>query len=346
MTTASEAAASMTSDSVIPPTPVWMTSTWISCWGSLAISSSKASSEPETSALSTSASSLASPSCTRLKTSSKDTLRPERRASISVFSRCARSAAARRPGLAPRRARAGELGGAAVVLDRAERLARLGNAVEAEDLDRLAGQGLLALRSRVVRHGTHLAPVRSGDQRIAHGQRAALDQQGDDGATARVELGLDDDAGCVRVGVGLKLLEIGDDLDRLEQVLEAVPRLGRDVDELGVAAPVGGLQAELGHLGAHARRVGALLVDLVDRDEHRDLRGLGVVHGLARLRLDAVVGGDHDHRDVRHLGAAGAHGGERLMARRVEEGDLTVAVVDLVGADVLGDPAGLALGDA
>jgi hypothetical protein len=57
----------------------------------------------------------------------------------------------------------------------------------------------------------------------------------------------------------------------------------------------------------------------------------------------AVVGGHHDHRDVGGLGAAGAHGGERLVARRVEERDrLAVVLVDLVGADVLGDAAGLA----
>ena len=43
--------------------------------------------------------------------------------------------------------------------------------------------------------------------------------------------------------------------------------------------------------------------------------------------------------------AAGAHGGERLVARRVEEGDRLAVVVDLVGADVLRDAAGLARGD-
>ena len=46
------------------------------------------------------------------------------------------------------------------------------------------------------------------------------------------------------------------------------------------------------------------------------------------------------------LGAAGAHGGERLVARRVEERDLAaVGHVDLVGADVLGDAAGLGVDD-
>ena len=47
----------------------------------------------------------------------------------------------------------------------------------------------------------------------------------------------------------------------------------------------------------------------------------GVVDRLDRLRHHAVVGRHHDHRDVGDLGAAGAHRGERLVARRVEEGD-------------------------
>ena len=70
-----------------------------------------------------------------------------------------------------------------------------------------------------------------------------------------------------------------------------------------------------------------------------------MVDRLAGLRHHAVVGGDDDDRDVGHLGAAGAHGGERLVARGVEEGDRLVADVDLVGADVLGDAAGLARDD-
>jgi hypothetical protein len=52
--------------------------------------------------------------------------------------------------------------------------------------------------------------------------------------------------------------------------------------------------------------------------------------------------GDHDDRDVGDARAAGAHGGERLVARGVEEGDRLAALVDLVGADVLGDATGLA----
>ena len=120
------------------------------------------------------------------------------------------------------------------------------------------------------------------------------------------------------------------------------PGLGADVHELGVPAPFGRLQAVLGHLGADPFGLGALLVDLVDRHDDRHFGRLGVVDRLLGLGLDAVVGGNHDHRQVGHARATGAHRGEGLVAGGVEEGDLLAAVVDLVGADVLGDAPGLA----
>jgi hypothetical protein len=50
-----------------------------------------------------------------------------------------------------------------------------------------------------------------------------------------------------------------------------------------------------------------------------------MVDRLEGLRHHAVVGGDDEHGDVGQLCAAGAQGGERLVARRVEEGDLALA---------------------
>ena len=67
--------------------------------------------------------------------------------------------------------------------------------------------------------------------------------------------------------------------------------------------------------------------------------------GLSRLRHDAVVGGDDEDGDVRHLRAARPHGGERLVAGCVEERDLAPVDVSLVRADVLRDPTGLGLDD-
>jgi hypothetical protein len=67
-----------------------------------------------------------------------------------------------------------------------------------------------------------------------------------------------------------------------------------------------------------------------------------MINGLDRLRHHAVVGGDHQHRDIGRLRAAGAHGGEGRVAGCIDEGDLLSVLFDLVGADVLGDAASLA----
>ncbi len=121
--------------------------------------------------------------------------------------------------------------------------------------------------------------------------------------------------------------------------------LCRDLGEDGVPSPLLGRDALLGELVADPFGVGALFVDLVDGDQHRHVGGAGVVDRLLGLRHDAVVGGDDDDGDVGHLGAAGAHRREGGVAGGVEEGDRLLVFMDLVGADVLGDAAGLAGGD-
>ncbi len=97
----------------------------------------------------------------------------------------------------------------------------------------------------------------------------------------------------------------------------------------------------LGQLGENALRIRVVFVDLVDRDDDRHLSGARVVDRLDRLRHHAVVSGDHQHDDVGHLCAAGAHLCERGVAGRVDERDLVTAALHLVGADVLGDATGL-----
>ena len=142
--------------------------------------------------------------------------------------------------------------------------------------------------------------------------------------------------------VGLELLEVGDEQDHLDQLVEAQAGLGRDGHERHVAAVLLDDDAGLGQLGLDPVGVGVRLVDLVERDDDRHLGRLGVADRLERLGHDAVVGRDHDDRDVGHPGAAGAHRGERLVARRVEEDDALAVVGDLARADVLGDAAALA----
>ena len=180
------------------------------------------------------------------------------------------------------------------------------------------------------------------DDDVADLERAGLDESGRDRAAALVELGLDDGADRVALRVRLELLEIGDEQDHLDQLVEADPRLRRHRDERHVAAVLLDDDARLGQLGLDPVRVGVRLVDLVERDDDRDLGRLRVADRLERLGHDPVVGRDDDHRDVGDLGAAGAHRRERLVTRRVEEDDALAVVGDLARADVLGDPAAFA----
>ena len=153
------------------------------------------------------------------------------------------------------------------------------------------------------------------DDDVADLERAGLDEEGRDGAAALVQLRLHDRADGRALGVGLELLDVGDDEDRVQQVVDAGAHPRADGDQRHVAAVLLDDHAVLGQLGLDAVGVGVGLVDLVDRDDDRHLRGAGVVDRLDRLGHHAVVGGDHDDRDVGDLGAAGAHRRERLVAR-------------------------------
>ena len=129
------------------------------------------------------------------------------------------------------------------------------------------------------------------------------------------------------------------------QVVDALARARADGHQRRVAAVLLDDHAVLGQLGLDAIGVGVRLVDLVERHDDRHLGRLGVVDRLEGLGHDAVVRRNHQDRDVGHLGAARAHGRERLVAGRVEEDDRVAVLGDLARADVLGDAAALARRD-
>ena len=137
-----------------------------------------------------------------------------------------------------------------------------------------------------------------------------------------IELGFEHHADGGTLGIGLQLLQVGNQADHFHQQVEIGLLLGRDIDEHRVAAPVFRHQAAIGELLLHAIGHGIGLVDLVDRDDDRNFGRLRVVDGFQRLRHDAVVGRNHQHDDVGDLGAAGAHAGERFVTGRIEEHDL------------------------
>ena len=158
--------------------------------------------------MSTRLSSLISPSLAFEKTSSRVILRAWRRASASVLSRIARSRASWRAWrsfsttwtcspASPTPSKPSTSTG-------------------------IAGRGRLDPLALEVVHRPDPAPLRTGDDRVADAEGSALDEHGDDGAAARVEVRLDHGAGSVGVRVGLQLLELGDEQDHVEQVVEAL----------------------------------------------------------------------------------------------------------------------------
>ena len=150
----------------------------------------------------------------------------------------------------------------------------------------------------------------------------------------------------VRIGTQIES-SIGREDDGLQQLVETGALLGGDVDEHGLAAVLLRHQTVLGELTTHPVRIGLGLVDLVDGHHDRHIGRLGMVECLNCLGHDAIIGRDHQHRDVGGLGTAGTHGRERLVTRGVDEGDgtgLTVHLgVHLVGTNGLGDTASLTL---
>ena len=232
--------------------------------------------------------------------------------------------------------------GGLLVRNHAEDVAGLGQALEADDLDRRRRLGLLdALAGGIVQRAD-AAPRATDADDLADCERAGLDEDGGHVAAALVDLRLDDRPDRLAVRVGLEVLEVGDEEDHLHQVVDPGALLGADRDGDDVAAVLLDQDLVVGELLLHPVRVGVGLVDLVDRHDHRHARRADVVDRLLRLRHDAVVGGHDDDRDVGDLGATRAHRGEGLVARRVEEDDALAVVVDLGRADVLGDAAALA----
>src|SRR5439155_1735571 len=219
-----------------------------------------------------------------------------------------------------------------------EDIPRRGTAAEPLDLDRVGRAGALDLLAARVDQRADSARVCADDDRVSLLQGAVLDQHGRDGASPAVQPALDDHAPGCTVRVGFELQDLGLERGHLEELVDARPllRRRRDVDRL--APPLLRDEAMVGELTLDALGIGLGLVHLVHDDEDRHVRRSRVVDRLDGLRHDAVVGGHHEDDDVGRLGAAGAHRRERLVPWRVQERNLAVPSLDLVGADVLRDP--------
>ena len=143
------------------------------------------------------------------------------------------------------------------------------------------------------------------------------------------------------VGPGPELEDLRLQMHLAEQLVDAEALLGRNLGTQDIAAEFLHHDLVLQQFLLHAFGGGIGQVDLVDRHDDGHPGGLGVADGLHRLGHHAVVGGHDQDHDVGDLGAAGAHGRKGRVTGRVQEGDGTAVGLHGVGADVLGDTAGL-----
>ena len=258
-----------------------------------------------------------SPRCTIAKMSS-------RRAPPASVIGCVRLG-----GAAPAGARLGDRAGGLLVGCDAQLVAREGDVVEAEHLDRHRRTGVGDLLAVLVEQRPHLAPAAAGDDGVADVEDAALDERDDDRAAAR-------DRGWPRArtrpagafGFAMSGGSSTSETSRIASSSSSTPVPSvPDTSRTSVSPPhSSGTSSCSTSCWRRALRVGVALVDLGDRDDDRHLGRLGVADRLDGLRHDAVVGGDDEHRDVGGLRAAGAHGGERLVAGGVDERDLPVVL--------------------
>ena len=157
----------------------------------------------------------------------------------------------------------------------------------------------------------------AGHERVADPERAPLDEDGGHRAPADVEVGLEHDArGPARRGWPAGPRRSATTSRLLEQVVDAEVLQGGDLDHDRVAAP------RLGHRGPCSEsccmtRLGSAFSRsiLLMATTIGTSAALAWLSASMRLGHHAVVGRDHQHDDVGGLGAAGPHGGERLVAR-------------------------------
>src|SRR5262249_49006883 len=233
----------------------------------------------------------------------------------------------------------------ALVRNRDQHVAGGRHARPTQDHDGIGWPGRRYLFASGIDERANASRIRPDDDRVAFLQRSVLDQRGGHGTPAAVQPALDDYAlrGAVRISLQLEDLRLQG--GHLQQLIDAGALLGGRRNEDRLPTPVFGYEFEVRQLTLDAIRVSLGLVDLVDGDDDRHVRRASVVKGFLRLRHHAVVRGDNQDDDVGRLGAARTHGRERLVTRRVQEGDLPVRRHDLVGTDVLRDTTELLLRD-
>ena len=209
-----------------------------------------------------------------------------------------------------------DFAGTLFVFDDHEGLAGRGHAAQAEDFHGGRRAGDFHRAALVVEHRPHAAPLGAGDDDVALVEGAVLHEDGGDRAAAAIQPAFDHRTFGRAVRVGLQVEDFGLQQDGFLQLVEVHPFGGRDFGTSWVSPPMS--STTISWLSSSWRTRcgrGVWFVHLVDGDDDGRMGRLGVFDRLDGLRHYAVICGDHQHHDIGHRRAAGAHGREGLVAR-------------------------------
>ena len=180
----------------------------------------------------------------------------------------------------------------------------------------------MQLLSAIVEHGSDFAVHIADDEVVAGVERAVLHQDRPHRTASAIEFRFQHHAARRASWSRFQFLQIGRQADHFHQQIEIRFLLGGNIDEHRLAAPLFRHQPAIRQLLLDPVGHRAGLIDLVDRDDDRNFRGVRVVDGFNRLRHNAVVGRDDQHHNVGRFRSARSHARERFVTRRIQEHDL------------------------
>ena len=126
----------------------------------------------------------------------------------------------------------------ALILNFLNTLAKRWHLTESGHGHRCGWPSSLQVLAAPVFHSANLAPSAARHDKVALVQRAVLNQHAHHGATPLLKVRLNHQALSLNVIVGFQLLHVGHEQHRVEQLVNALPRHGRDFHHNSVATPL------------------------------------------------------------------------------------------------------------
>ena len=173
------------------------------------------------------------------------------------------------------------------------------NGIESDNLHRYRRSGGFDLFARIVCHGPNTAYRRSDNDGIARMERAVLNQNCRHRSAAAVKLRLNDNSFRATVRIGFEFLHLRDKKNHFQQLRQSFFRESGHRHANRITAPFFRNQVVFCQLLLDIFRIGAGLVDFIDRHDDRNSCRLCMIDSFHRLRHDTVIRSNDKNGDIR-----------------------------------------------